>query len=346
MKKTRNLFILIGATTGISKVMLELQFKGTTVIDDNISGSRPEEIFDNNKSIICSSGLSGIEGLHSTPIYIEVTNSSNHTLQDYIDTSKSDIVTQFQYIAERHNCDIGDHKSNSSGLNGVPSTKHCNYCKSFSKGTETILYKSQNFYVVATVGQFITGYLLIIPVEHIMSIAELDSSKREEFIQVLNDIKHILSLTYNCSKFLIWENGTGNLGIGKAKDSVVHAHVHIAPSTLTAESVQSIYGISLKQINTEEISNYNTHSYLLIRGNDDNTWFINDNPNLYIPRQFIRQLIAEEYGLTSNEAWNWRVHPYYALMEQTQQDIFTSLKEHWATLSYRIKANTEKYIID
>ena len=80
-----------------------------------------------------------------------------------------------------------------------------------------IVYQSDNFFVIPTLGQFINGYLLIIPISHIMSNAELDSSLREEFLTVLDDITYILELTYHTSNFLVWENGTGNSGIGKVK---------------------------------------------------------------------------------------------------------------------------------
>ncbi len=346
MKQTRNLFILTGAAPDVSKVIAELQFKGTTIIDNPISYGSALEVFNNNKSIICSSELAGIEKLHESPIYIEVTNNSNHAFSDFIDTNNGDIVTQFQNIADKHNCDIGDHKSNSSGLNGTSGTQYCTYCKSFASGKEKTIYKSANFYVIATLGEFIVGYLLIIPAKHIMSIAQLTSSEREEFFEVLNDVKYLLNLTYNTSYFLVWENGTGNSGTGKAKDSIVHAHVHIAPSMLTPETVQKDYGLYLKQICPENLPHYSKHSYLLIRGNDDNTWFINDNPNVYIPRQFIRQILAEEHHITPSEAWNWRTFPFRELMKKTQEDIFTALKNNWENIPDRIKTNTEKYVID
>jgi len=73
-------------------------------------------------------------------------------------------------------------------------------------------------------------------------MAELTQEELNEFVTVLDDIKYILKLTYNCSNLLVWENGTGNKGIGKAKDSVVHSHLHIAPSNLSAKSIEEISG--------------------------------------------------------------------------------------------------------
>ena len=83
-----------------------------------------------------------------------------------------------------------------------------------------------------SIGQFINGYLLIIPKAHVMSMAEFSKELIDEFNIVLEDVIAILKLTYNFSDILVWENGTGNSGKGKAKDSVVHCHVHVAPSLL------------------------------------------------------------------------------------------------------------------
>ena len=119
-------------------------------------------------------------------------------------------------IADKYNCDIGDHVLNSSGLNGTPTVEDCVYCKDFSSGCSRIVYESQHFLVVPTVGEFITGYLLIIPKRHTMSLAEFTEVEFSEFLQVLDDVRYILDLTYKTSDFLIFENGTGKSGKGKA----------------------------------------------------------------------------------------------------------------------------------
>ena len=101
-----------------------------------------------------------------------------------------------------------DHKSNSSGLLERPTIKDCAYCNEIPK-ERRVFYKNDNFYVFPTYGEFIKGYLLIVPKEHVMSNAELSTEKRQEFLTVLEDISYILTLTYGAKDFLVWENGTG-----------------------------------------------------------------------------------------------------------------------------------------
>ena len=349
MKKTRNMIILIGSADLIGKVLPELDFKGSVIVKDPITYDSAKAIFDNNKSIICSSEIPGVEWFHENPIHIEISDGPSFVFQNHINTRVGNITAQFQDIVNRHNLDIGDHRSNSSGLNGAPSIKDCSYCKTFngkpSDYHHAILYKSKYFYIMATVGQFVPGYLLIIPERHKMSMAELTDDERSEFLDVLDDMKYMLNLMYGYNSFLVWENGTGNSGKGKAKDSVVHSHVHIAPSHLTAEEVTKISGINLDKICYADLPKYNMHSYLLIAGKNYDEWFINNKPDVYIPRQFIRQLVAEEHGITG-DAWNWRIYPFLDLMHKTEIDFLTAAKENWHTLPDRIKQYTLDYLID
>lgn len=345
MKKTRNLFILMGSAEVLPIVMNEIQFKGITVVNNSLSAEATTEIFNNNKSIVCTNEIVGLDSSYNSPIYIEVINSTPPSLKDVIDLGIGNIAWQFELIANHYNCDIGDHKSNSSGLNGCPTAKDCCYCRILAK-EETmnrgILYESENFFVMNTLGEFIKGYLLIIPKAHIMSMAELDSAVQSEFINVLDDVSYILKLTYHVDNLLVWENGTGNSGLGKAKDSIVHSHIHIAPSNLNVKKIQKISKFPMKEITLSDFPEYNKHSYLLIRGNNNNSWFINNNPDLYIPRQYIRQILAEEHlGVSNDEIWNWRTHPFYDLMEETDKDILNALKSNWNILPNRIKSNTE-----
>ena len=171
-----------------------------------------------------------------------------------------------------------------------------------------------------------------------MSNAELGPEHLEEFKEVVEDIETILKLTYG-KEVLIWENGSGNGGVGKAKDSIVHSHVHFLPSELTTNDVAEVSGFQFTEITLEDLCLYTQNSYLLMRTPDKEHWVINDNPKLYIPRQYLRQITAKEYGIPGDH-WNWRKYPYVEKMHQTVLDIKTALKEHKEELSERLKNNT------
>lgn len=346
MKKTRNLLVLTGKPNEVQEALDAIKFKALTVFKDcKISSENILDVFNCNKSVVCKDfNLSDIQ----TPkIPIAVIKNSNGILpnQDYIDLSK-DVSQQLENIAVKHNLDIGDRKSNSSGLTGAPSIADCAYCKYLNHtSTDYIkrtVYESENFFVIPTIGQFIKGYLLIIPKAHVMSMAEFNNKLMDEFNSVLDDVCTILKLTYNYSKLLVWENGTGNSGKGKAKDSIVHCHVHVAPSNLTADIIEGKSIFPLIPISTCNIKDYSKYSYLLIKDGLDK-WRINYKPEVYIPRQYVRQLLAEEYSIPG-EQWNWREYPFKNLLLETVNDILTAIKENWDNLSPRIKQNTKNFI--
>ncbi len=346
MKKTRNLFILIGTPEDTTLVLNELSFKGMLAYPYGvkITDTFVQNAFKNNKSVACSKD--DYIGKIDTIIRINITHHNSSILENESQTifvDDGNIASQFAEIANSLDCDIGDHKSNSSGLNGVPTVENCAYCRylaGFPADNERTVYQSKSFFVLPTIGQFINGYLLVIPFEHLMSNAELDTERIKEFQTVLQDVEYLLKLTYNASNILVWENGSGNGGIGKAKDSVVHSHVHLCPSQYTSEKIMEVSGFPFETITLGKLKDYSEHSYLLIRTPDYNIWKINNNPNLYIPRQYVRQLIAEEYGLPG-ESWNWRTHHFSEKMYQTVEDIKNALQQNWEILPDRIKNNTK-----
>ena len=343
MKETRKLFILTGCKHDVETALNSITFKAVTVLtNDALSEESICEVFANNKSVVCTQNL----GIVETPIVINVVNSiSSDFAEDCINIALGDLSSQFEHIADKHNADIGDHKSNSSGNTDGPKASDCAYCRYLrheSTLPERTIYSSEHFFVMTTLGEFIPGYWLIIPNEHVMSNAELDFSTQKELLNVIEDLSYLLDLTYGVSTYLVWENGTGNSGRGKAKDSVVHAHTHIAPSKLTAEQIEKLSGFHFEKISTEELSKYNLHSYLLVKDIAD-TWRISNNPNVYIPRQYVRQLVAEEYGITG-EQWNWRKYPFKEQMMQTYYDMVNSIRKNWDILPERIKANTREHL--
>ena len=342
MKTTRNLFVLTGREQDVNLVLEQIQFKGVTILEnENLCRQAVYQVFTNNKSVVCNQLFPFME----SPILIKVVDYESSEWNDCINIRKGNVAEQFESIANKLNCDIGDHKSNSSGLTGAPQTGDCAYCRYLNGKnlhSDRTIYSSEHFFVIPTLGQFIPGYWLIIPYEHVMSNAELDFSTQKELLDVIEDMKYLLNLTYGCSDFLVWENGTGNSGRGKAKDSVVHAHTHIAPSCLTPQKIKELSGLYFQKIPTQELSSFNLHSYLLLKDIGDE-WLISSNPNVYIPRQYIRQLLAEEYGI-SGEQWNWRKYPFEEQMYQSVRDMEQIILKNWNSLPSRIKTNTSKYV--
>ena len=100
-----------------------------------------------------------------------------------------DVAAQFARLVDKLGYDVGDHKSNSSGLNGTPTIEDCIYCRYLAGDVginERMIYRTKNFFVIPGVGQFTKGYLLIMPIAHVMSNAELEPKVLKEFEAVLS----------------------------------------------------------------------------------------------------------------------------------------------------------------
>lgn len=345
MKRTRNLFILVGSPTDLSIVLGTLNFKGLISNDYGMTITKKQikEAFSKNKSVVCAADDYPGE-IPQDAVIINVMRSTGANClvnAPIILADLADVANQFATIVDKLGYDIGDHKSNSSGLNGTPRIENCVYCRYLAGDVginERTLYKSKNFFVMPASGQFVTGYLLIMPFAHVMSNAELEPEVLKEFEEVLEDIEYILKLTYG-KEVLVWENGSGHSGIGKASDSIVHDHTHIATSNLTSGDIQRISGFKFDEITLDELSGYKENSYLLIRTPDKHHWWINNDPRLYIPRQYVRQILAEEYSV-AGDLWNWRIYPFRDKMHQTVVDIQKALQENWSNLPARIQENT------
>ena len=328
MKRTRNLFILVGTPTELSIVLGTLNFKGLISNDYGmpITLEQISEAFAKNKSVACAANDYPGE-IPEDAVIINVVRSTGAIFRlkaPILLVDLPNIAEQFANLVDKLGYDIGDHKANSSGLNGTPTIKDCVYCRYLAGDVginERTIYRSKNFFVIPATGQFTKGYLLIMPISHIMSNAELD----KEFKEVLSDVEEILPLTYG-KDVLVWENGSGHSGIGKAKDSIVHSHVHIAPSNLTTDNIAKTSGYPFTEIRLEDLQLYNQNSYLLVRTPDKEHWIINDDPALYIPRQYVRQILAKEYDVRG-DMWNWRKYPFVDKLHQTVVDIHNQ-REH------------------
>ncbi len=349
MKKTRNLFLLVGNPTDVHLVLEVLQYKGLVSIPygTSVTYGMILEHFHNNKSVACSVDDIAPDLIKEGAIFINVIHAEDPFLEVVPNTIIvrayfAEIERQFEDIVAANNCDVGDHRLNTSDSAALKSNG-CVYCRYMSGDygeNAPMVYKSKNFFVFPGSGQFVHGYLMVIPYSHIMSNAELSLDVLEELENVLDDLEIILKLTYGCKNILVWENGSGKSAVRKAKDSIVHSHVHIAISDRTAQDIKEISGFPFDTITLSELANFQKNAYLLVRNADKKTWIINDNTSMYIPRQYIRQIVADEFHVPG-ELWNWRIHPFYENAFKTADDMIATIKRNWDNLPERIRANTQ-----
>lgn len=237
-----------------------------------------------------------------------------------IDTAKEECVL----------CDIANHM----GIQGPTYIFNAKTQNSFNM----IIYESKNFFVKIELGSIRKGMLMINTKKHILSAAEIPREQKEEYFQVMRDIEFLLKSIYGEATVLFFEHGSSPDGISSHKRSIVHAHTHVAWGVEFPEEYKKM--VCLKPSTLEKVKGTKYFSYQ--EGTKGQFLAVND-PNVYVQRQYPRQVIALMEGIT-NSAYNWRVESFDYNMDKTFEDIYMYLTENKEFLSERILKATEGFI--
>lgn len=339
MKTTRKIFLFTGNKEVVRNILDVVSgFKAIEVVE-KLLPSQKDSIFACNKNIACTSTIE-CQADYEIKCYY---STGKVITEDFAINASQNVIMQIMQIANSIGVDIGDHRSNATVTQEVITTD-CLFCKLIAGNPihrQDTIYESRSFIVIPGSGAFIPGYLALLPKRHVMSIGELTENERVEFQEVIEDIKYILESIYN-QKTLIWENGSGAGGVGKDKSSIVHAHVHACPSSIDIISTTELNGITLKEIEYSNLPEYKKESYLLVH--TENRWYIRPSENVYVPRQYIRQLLASDETTGILEVWNWRINPFWDDVQKCSDLILKWLKDNWEGISSRIKERTGKYV--
>lgn len=180
--------------------------------------------------------------------------------------------------------------------------KECIICQIINKPQyleDTIIYENDSFIVKSAKGMVVPGHLLIIPKLHINGFAELskeDLKKIKEFYeQVSSEIKK-----YMKTDVILFEHGS--LPQGRHPQSIVHAHLHIIPYSLTQENRDRIINeCKLEKIEKyEDIKSVEHKDYSYFQDKDGNMYL---SHSINIPRSIIFRVIAEQEGLEKDYEW-------------------------------------------
>jgi len=194
------------------------------------------------------------------------------------------------------------------------SNDRCDFCDELSGGKDNaftriygpdqksrILFRSQNFVVVPSLGQLVEGHLLLVPVSHYTALADMQSRSIREASELCARARETLFKVYGWP-CVIFEHGVrGNQSGGCGID---HAHMHAVPFTGLREPIDELKRThSLKSIDGiaeihKEVSP--TSPYLYYEETNGQAWTCE---TAFIPSQYLRKLLAESLGINS---WDWR----------------------------------------
>ncbi len=188
------------------------------------------------------------------------------------------------------------------------------YNQFVEKPVDCIIYESPSFYVVPELGALKQGFLMIVPKEHILSVAQFPEELMPEYYEVCKDVERILLKAFNGKSVAFMEHGSGPSGKTSHKKSIVHAHTHVVVDFELKEKYQRM--VQMKKC--EDISEASAVHYFSYQQSTGGQLMIAMDPEVYVQRQFPRQVMAEELGLAPDQ-YNWR---WYEFDEITDATLF------------------------
>ena len=187
----------------------------------------------------------------------------------------------------------------------------CDFCDEFAGGqlnafadrysdvlSTRALLNTGTFCVFPSIGQLVEGYLLISPLEHYSTLADMPDHLLAGIAALHGDVCSVASAEYG--PCISYEHGahpeTGG-GCG-----VYHAHLHVVPLGKHVDPVDALTAeLPFERIDDLlDLRRAQGRSYLYYEDLSERRYlFRADN----LPSQYLRRLLARTLGLS---AWNWR----------------------------------------
>lgn len=298
--------------------------------------SQCEEIWRNNKTPCCMKKQ--IEG--NLPSYaIEVKKFGERNVEEFITFCHEngfecgEFKTGHVYDTSKERCILCE----LANLKGMLASL-ASYNEMVDKEVDCIIYESRNFYVTSELGAIKPGYLMIVPKEHILSVAQFSKGYMTEYTQVCLDVESILKGTYGMEKSVVFfEHGSGPTGKSSHKKSIVHAHTHVVVDF----KLDKKYLKMVQMHPIEDISVARGVHYFSYQEGSDGRLMIAMNPEVYVQRQFPRQVMAEEMGLAPGQ-YNWRNVEFTENVKAQLYRLYEFLKK--GEVSPRIRERTKAFV--
>lgn len=232
-------------------------------------------------------------------------------------------------------CAVGKHLD----PDGIPYSSLAEFNQHTPEVNDVIIYESQNFYVKIEYGCLKKGMLMICPKEHILSAARIPNNQMAEYNQVMKDVEFILKSVYGDEPVIFFEHGSDPSGFSSHKRSIVHAHTHVAWGITFDQKYKDM--VCLKKV--ESLKSLSETKYFSYQEGATGTLFAVFDPDVYVQRQFPRQIIGLMLGIP-NEKTNWRKEAFMDNIIATFDDICAYLAENQKFLSQRIIKATEGFV--
>lgn len=186
----------------------------------------------------------------------------------------------------------------------------CRFCNPPER--ERILWETEHFYVMVSLGPIVEGYLLIVTKNHIGACMNIPKGLLPEFLLVKEKVKSILTYVYGGCVF--YEHGkVGSSLLIDGHIHCFHAHLHCFPlhdnlhSDVSMDYAPQIY----ESFEDAYMKNKGLDKYLLVE--DDHLYVY--QPSVKPRSQYLRYKLACHVGYP--ERWDWINNQDWELIDDT-----------------------------
>lgn len=187
----------------------------------------------------------------------------------------------------------------------------------FPDGISPVVARTAHAVAVPTIGAFVPGYLLVVPLTHTTSIGRLSSTERHAVRVLADQLAHRLAALY-ASPVLGFEYGL-NVSDGRR---VEHGHQHLLPSPV-GPALREYLRRRLPVIEVDSLEHLPSGdrcSYISVY-EPGRKVCVYPVPNDASPRIRVREVIAQLDPRVPTDAWDWQTHPCTDLMRTTVADL-------------------------
>lgn len=199
----------------------------------------------------------------------------------------------------------------------------CRFCNPPER--ERILYETEHFYVMVSLGPIVEGYLLIVTKNHIGACLNIPITYLTEFLELKEKVRSILLQAYGCCLF--YEHGKlgTSLKMTDGHKHCYHAHLHCIPTKIKLTNLidKEFEGERFEDFRSFHDLLNGVQKYLYIE--DDK--LIIYQPKIKIRKQYLRYMLANSLGTT--ERWDWVNNQNWELINRTTE----KLKKYFNELS-------------
>jgi diadenosine tetraphosphate (Ap4A) HIT family hydrolase len=190
----------------------------------------------------------------------------------------------------------------------------CEFCAEFVRDANggRIIQRYADWMLLPTLGCFVAGYCLLMPVDHREAVAELSEAALAHVQSLLDRVRPLITGVYG--PVVVAEHGPGRCDLGASCCS--HAHLHCIPIGHLSDAVVAAYerlgGPPIVLRDLTELSTFAGRPYLYLSPTAQThlVWHAAG-----FPRQFARRVCADLLGL--GDRYDWRDYPFVEVMGQT-----------------------------